>query len=497
MGFSIKGNPIIGQDRDLIAYSEKIQNVTAEGSVTELDLSLSNVFHVVVTTNTDIQFINVPQNDTLIPVVVIVEQDATGGREVDFLNIDWINEVNFSGSSGSVEIANFLVNGNSFYGFAWSDSDIDSEPSLSGTFTGDGTTFSFDIGAQPSDLERLIWVEGGIVQEPVTDYTIDGTNVIRAEAPANGVDISWRIIGGAIGPKGEKGDPGDVNNHTHDISDVNNLQTELDGKQSTSEKGAANGYASLDEDGLVPEGQLPEVAGVESEYQEFLTSGTWTKPEGVIWVYVEAIGGGGSGAARDESRDGTGGGGGGGFTARLLRASELPSEVTVTVGSGGPPVFADSGFPGKAGANGGDSLFGIQVTAKGGSGGGGMGSGIDLTRRGGTAGGGETGAERGDYPTQGGYSSGAGGSGAISVEEFANGANCVMGGAGGGGAKGNGGMSTMGGDGGDGAYSGISSTTAEDGDVPGGGGGGAGTDGEGTTATSGAGGDGRVRVWAW
>ena len=206
MGFSIKGNPIIGQDRDLIAYSEKIQNVTAEGSVTELDLSLSNVFHVVVTTNTDIQFINVPQNDTLIPVVVIVEQDATGGREVDFLNIDWINEVNFSGSSGSVEIANFLVNGNSFYGFAWSDSDIDSEPSLSGTFTGDGTTFSFDIGAQPSDLERLIWVEGGIVQEPVTDYTIDGTNVIRAEAPANGVDISWRIIGGAIGPKGLQGD---------------------------------------------------------------------------------------------------------------------------------------------------------------------------------------------------------------------------------------------------------------------------------------------------
>ena len=48
--------------------------------------------------------------------------------------------------------------------------------------------------------------------------------------------------------------------HGHNISDVTSLQSELDGKQSTSEKGAANGYAGLDGDGLVPEAQLPELS---------------------------------------------------------------------------------------------------------------------------------------------------------------------------------------------------------------------------------------------
>ena len=45
--------------------------------------------------------------------------------------------------------------------------------------------------------------------------------------------------------------------HTHPISDVTNLQTSLDAKQSTSEKGANNGYASLDGTGKVPASQLP------------------------------------------------------------------------------------------------------------------------------------------------------------------------------------------------------------------------------------------------
>ena len=76
---------------------------------------------------------------------------------------------------------------------------------------------------------------------------------------------------GPEGPEGPKGDPGttDYNElenvpsefppeaHEHTISDVTNLQSELDGKQSTSGKGEANGYAGLDGDGKVPEAQLP------------------------------------------------------------------------------------------------------------------------------------------------------------------------------------------------------------------------------------------------
>jgi len=45
--------------------------------------------------------------------------------------------------------------------------------------------------------------------------------------------------------------------HNHAISQVTGLQTELDSKENVSEKGEANGYASLDASGFVPESQLP------------------------------------------------------------------------------------------------------------------------------------------------------------------------------------------------------------------------------------------------
>jgi hypothetical protein len=45
--------------------------------------------------------------------------------------------------------------------------------------------------------------------------------------------------------------------HNHAISQVTGLQTELDSKENVSEKGEANGYASLDASGFVPESQIP------------------------------------------------------------------------------------------------------------------------------------------------------------------------------------------------------------------------------------------------
>ena len=50
---------------------------------------------------------------------------------------------------------------------------------------------------------------------------------------------------------------GDLPAHTHAIADVTNLQTSLNAKQETSQKGAANGYAGLDSTGKVPSSQLP------------------------------------------------------------------------------------------------------------------------------------------------------------------------------------------------------------------------------------------------
>lgn len=49
--------------------------------------------------------------------------------------------------------------------------------------------------------------------------------------------------------------------HPHVIADTTGLQTALNGRESLSQKGIANGYASLGADGLVPASQLPVSGG--------------------------------------------------------------------------------------------------------------------------------------------------------------------------------------------------------------------------------------------
>ena len=183
-------------------------------------------------------------------------------------------------------------------------------------------------------------------------------------------------------------------------------------------------------------------------YEEFLTSGTWTKPANVTFVFVEVIAAGAGGGNITDTTTGVPGGGGGAFNDALLLASTAGATETVTIAAGG------------AGA------------ANGAYGGGG---------------------ERGGYintqtPTQiqgtGGYSSGGGG-------WSGSGGSCVRGGAGGGGSgSGAGGVSQSGGNGGSGSAS--AGVAGSAGVVPGGGGGGSSNDGGG-----GDGAAGRVRVWAW
>ena len=207
---------------------------------------------------------------------------------------------------------------------------------------------------------------------------------------------------------------------------------------------------------------------VASSYQEFTSSGTWTKPTGANFVYVEAIGGGGSGGC--DNTLGASGGGGGLFVSGIFRASDLTSTVSVTVGAGGAARTAgNSGLAGAA------STFGSYLSAPGGERGV-----IDANNGGGRAGGvyGQPTHTSGVY----------GGTGAGNGSSAAGG-NAIYGGAGGGlifsgGSTTAGGTSQFGGNGGAGGSPGVA------GSVPGGGGGGG-------QATSGAGGNGRVRVWTW
>ena len=216
---------------------------------------------------------------------------------------------------------------------------------------------------------------------------------------------------------------------------------------------------------------------VRNQYQEFLASGTWTKPVGVQWVYVEAIGGGGAGGAA--TSENVGGGGGGAYADKIFRASDLTATVAATIGAGGIGISSAG-----TGPNGGDSTFGAYLVAGGGKGGA---KGSAIGNWGGNGGGGER--------ATGGYSSGAGGYTDTYDGTIVAGFNAVMGGAGGGGVgsagTGNGGVSQNGGNGGNAL---AVSGTAGSGSVAGGGGGAIKAA---SGITSGSGGNGRIRIWAW
>lgn len=86
-------------------------------------------------------------------------------------------------------------------------------------------------------------------------------------------------------------------------------------------------------------------------------SATWTKPQGAKLVYVRMVGAGGGGGSgcfnslTSVLRGGGGGGAGGAFAEGWFDASDLPSSVALTVGTGGTGGIART--VDNAGANGG------------------------------------------------------------------------------------------------------------------------------------------------
>lgn len=163
----------------------------------------------------------------------------------------------------------------------------------------------------------------------------------------------------------------------------------------------------------------------------FTASGSWTCPEGVTTVYIDACGGGGGGAY--SSPGAVGGGGGGGAAAVIGASISVTPGVTYTVTIGGPGAAGTSSSVN--GMAGGATSFGSLLVLNGGGGG--------LSSAGAGAGGGTGGNAGTAGVLNGGISFGGAGGGCVLGNGGAGGSGAMFGsvpgqygGGGGGGANG-------------------------------------------------------------
>jgi hypothetical protein len=132
----------------------------------------------------------------------------------------------------------------------------------------------------------------------------------------------------------------------------------------TTEKGAANGVATLNASGQIPAAQLPIIPSGRG-IQFFTQSGTFTVPAGVTELQVIALGGGGGGGAYASFGGGLIGGGGGAGAYAWVKLTNLAPTCVVTIGAGGTCGVAN----GESGGPGGQTSFGSAVLCGGGAGG--------------------------------------------------------------------------------------------------------------------------------
>jgi len=72
------------------------------------------------------------------------------------------------------------------------------------TYTADGNTTTY-AATSGVNVNNVLVTLNGILQRPTVDYTISGSNIVLDVAPASGVVVQIRVLGGLIGPQGVAG----------------------------------------------------------------------------------------------------------------------------------------------------------------------------------------------------------------------------------------------------------------------------------------------------
>lgn len=148
-------------------------------------------------------------------------------------------------------------------------------------------------------------------------------------------------------------------------SDLSDLGTEVDGKEDSLGNPSVDDYVLAS----TTAGARSWVPPLFTNMAVITATGTWTRPAGVKYVFVEMWGGGGGGAGGGTSSNG-GSGGGGGYGCGILAIS---SNLSVTIGAAGNNGNG-GGSPTNGTAGGATSVTGTGVPANFSVGGGGAGT---------------------------------------------------------------------------------------------------------------------------
>lgn len=113
----LSGGSSVIRNATFAGYEESVEIVSASGN-TSLDISSHNVFDVTLSANSTITFVNPPLAGKMVPVTVILRQNAVGSKTASFTSAIYTdgNEPELSTGAYQIDVLSFFtVDGGATY----------------------------------------------------------------------------------------------------------------------------------------------------------------------------------------------------------------------------------------------------------------------------------------------------------------------------------------------------------------------------------------------